>query len=78
MFTAVKSRYLAPFNGSFTVASLSTVPPNSSHESKDYKKKLEKNIDELRDLPRILHAHDRGAILLTFQAVDAAGEDLTI
>jgi len=59
MFAVSKSQYLVPFDGSFTIASSSTAPPVSTNESKDYKMKLEKSIDQLQDLERILYTHDR-------------------
>ncbi len=42
---------------------------------KDYKKILEKHIARLSDLQRIHYASDRYAVLLIFQAMDAAGKD---
>lgn len=78
MFEALNSPYLVPTDESFTVASSSTKPPESAKGSKNHKKGLEEIIEELRDLQRILYAHDRHAILLIFQAMDAAGKDSTI
>ena len=49
------------------------------YESKsDYKKILEKHVDDLSDLQRVLYADDGYALLLIFQAMDAAGKDGTI
>ena len=76
MFEAVNSPYLVPVDGSFTVASSTTKPPKA--KQKNYKKELTEVVEELRDLQRILYAHDRHAILLIFQAMDAAGKDSTI
>lgn len=76
MFEAVNSPYLVPVDGSFTVASSTTKPPTA--KQKNYKKELTEVVEELRDLQRILYAHDRHAILLIFQAMDAAGKDSTI
>lgn len=39
------------------------------------KKDLKSNIKELRNLQRVLYAHDRYALLIIFQAMDAAGKD---
>lgn len=44
MFAVSKSQYLVSFDGSFTIAASSTVPPVSTNESKDYKMKLEKTL----------------------------------
>ncbi len=78
MFEAIDSPYLVPSDRKFTVDSSSTKPPESTKSIKNYKKKLNEIIEELRDLQRILYAHDRHAILLIFQAMDAAGKDSTI
>jgi len=46
------------------------------YKSKDqYKEILARHIEELSDLQNILYADDRYAILLIFQAMDAAGKD---
>lgn len=42
---------------------------------KGYKKLLENQIDELGELQRVLYASGRYALLLIFQAMDAAGKD---
>ncbi len=41
----------------------------------DYKKILEKHVDDLSDLQEVLYADDGYALLLIFQAMDAAGKD---
>ena len=38
-------------------------------------KDLEKNVEELRELQDVLYAQDRQALLIIFQAMDAAGKD---
>jgi PPK2 family polyphosphate:nucleotide phosphotransferase len=42
---------------------------------KDYKKLIEKHVEELSSLQRLHYASDRYAVLLIFQAMDAAGKD---
>ncbi len=76
MFDAPESPYLVPFDGSFRVADASTVPLTESHRhrGKDRKQATE----QLRQLQRVLAAGDRHAVLLVFQAMDAAGKDSTI
>ena len=76
MFEAAQSEYLVPFDGSFHVADASTTPltDGKPHRGK-YRRAL---IDELRQLQRVLAAGDRHAVLLVFQAMDAAGKDSTI
>jgi len=41
----------------------------------DYKARLKRHKRELRAQQNLLYAHDRSAILLVFQAMDAAGKD---
>src|SRR6185369_10253707 len=46
------------------------------YESKDdYKKMLKHHVERLSDLQRMLYASNRYAVLLIFQAMDAAGKD---
>jgi len=42
---------------------------------KAYRKRLDAQVDELSDLQRLLYASNRYAVLLIFQAMDAAGKD---
>ncbi len=42
---------------------------------KKYRALLEEQVAELSDLQRLLYASDRHAVLLIFQAMDAAGKD---
>ena len=42
---------------------------------KDYAKLLRQQVEELSSLQRLLYASDRHAVLLIFQAMDAAGKD---
>ncbi len=78
MFKAVPSKYLVPSDGSFSIASISTKPPASFEAENNYKKKLNKVVDGLQDLQKILYAFDKHSLLLVFQAMDAAGKDSTI
>ncbi len=78
MFEAVSSPYLVPYDGSFRVRKAATAPPDDAPGKKRCKKRLAELNEELRDLQRILYAHDHHAILLVFQAMDAAGKDGTI
>ena len=45
---------------------------------KEAKERLAAGIERLRELQERLYAHDRWALLLIFQAMDAAGKDSTI
>jgi len=42
---------------------------------KQYQKLLKKHVEELSSLQQLLHASSRYALLLIFQAMDAAGKD---
>lgn len=76
MFEAPESQYLVPFDGSFDVAKSSTTALTDGHLHKG--KHRRKTVKELNALQRILMAGDRRAVLLVFQAMDAAGKDSTI
>jgi len=76
MFEAPASPYLVPFDGSFRVAEASTTPQTDGHAHRG--KHRRKRTEDLNKLQRVLAAGDRHAILLVFQAMDAAGKDSTI
>jgi len=78
MLEAPHSPYLAPFDGSFRIASAPTAPPADAPGEKECKELLAERVDELEELQRRLHADDRWSVLLVFQAMDAAGKDGTI
>jgi PPK2 family polyphosphate:nucleotide phosphotransferase len=72
------SPYRVPFDGSFELGRAPTNPPDDAPERKQRKKQLEKTVDQLYELQRLLYADDRYAVLCVFQAMDAAGKDSTI
>ena len=82
MFQAPSSPYLVPFEAGFRVEDAPTEPPSDVDDDKGERKKLEKKLrkstERLDELQRIFYAHDRHALLLIFQAMDAAGKDGTI
>ena len=78
MFEASHNPHLVPSDGSFRLNEASTVPPKGDTDKKANRKKLGKLVDELEDLQRMLYAQDKFALLLIFQAMDAAGKDGTI
>jgi PPK2 family polyphosphate:nucleotide phosphotransferase len=84
LFEPVASPYLVPFDGSFAIAQAPTDPPKNGGpggekiEKKDNVKALEQAVEELSKLQGKLYADDRYAVLLVFQAMDAAGKDGTI
>lgn len=72
------SPYLVPFDDSFRLASARTAPPDDAPGRKELRKDLPDVVDEIAQLQRRLYADDRHALLLVFQAMDAAGKDSTI
>jgi len=77
MFTAETSQYSVPFDGRFCLKDYPT-REKTNRSKKELKKELQKEVDRLHDLQRVFYAHDRHALLLIFQAMDAAGKDGTI
>lgn len=73
-----ESPYRVPFDGSFSIASASTTPPDDAERKKDLKQRLAESVSELDKLQSTMYAQDRYALLLVFQAMDAAGKDGTI
>lgn len=73
-----RSAYTVPFDGSFVLAGQSTTPPDDVGSKKSLQKQLAKRVAEISELQRTLYADDRYAVLLVFQAMDAAGKDGTI
>lgn len=71
------SSYRIPFDGSFVLAESATGPPVAP-EKRETKRRLAEVVEEISDLQERLYAHDRFAVLLIFQAMDAAGKDSTI
>lgn len=78
MFEAVSSPYLVPFDGSFARAAMSTDAPVDAPGKSKLQDRLAELTEELAELQSILYAHDKHAVLLVFQAMDAAGKDSTI
>jgi PPK2 family polyphosphate:nucleotide phosphotransferase len=78
MFEATASRYLVPADGSFRVADAPTAPPAGAPSDKECKKRLAELVQEIDHLQRVFYAENKYALLLIFQAMDAAGKDSTI
>jgi PPK2 family polyphosphate:nucleotide phosphotransferase len=78
MFKAVPSPYLVPFDGSFRHSKAPTEPPQGAPGRKEAKERLAERVEELDELQQKLYADDRWAVLLLFQALDAAGKDGTL
>lgn len=79
MIEGPPSPYRIPFDGSFSIADAAHAPPAGADLSKaTLKAELDGWVDRMADLQRILYANDHHALLLVFQALDAAGKDGTI
>ncbi|MGB5579950.1 MAG: PPK2 family polyphosphate kinase [Woeseia sp.] len=76
MFKAPSSSHLVPFDGSFRIADCRTAPAEVNAEKS--RKRLQKAHKKLDKLQQVLMAGDNHAVLLVFQAMDAAGKDSTI
>jgi PPK2 family polyphosphate:nucleotide phosphotransferase len=75
MFTAKRHPLLVPFDGSLDVRAL----PTSPNKPKDgWKEQLGDEVKALGEAQYRLYADGRYAVLLVFQALDAAGKDSTI
>ena len=75
---APKNEWLVPFDDSFRVANANTSPPDDAPGKDECVHRLKHAVDKLDELQRILYADNRYALLLVFQALDAAGKDSTI
>lgn len=72
------SPWLVPFDGSFRIANARTSPAGDGPSKKDCQEHLERSVARIAKLQKKLYADDRFAVLLVFQALDAAGKDGTI
>lgn len=77
MFKKFPQAHQVPFDGSF-VLSKSPTDPIEKQDRKLWKKQLQQHSEALYELQRKFYAHDKHALLLVFQAMDAAGKDSTI
>ncbi len=67
-----------PFDGTFDLAAAPTAFPGERLSKKHARKALRREVARIHELQRCLYAQDRYAVLLVFQAMDAAGKDSTI
>jgi PPK2 family polyphosphate:nucleotide phosphotransferase len=75
MFAAKPHSLLVPFDGTFEVRNARTSPAKNKA---DWKQRLAAEVKALGDGQHRLYADNRYAVLLVFQALDAAGKDSTI
>ena len=75
---SVRSPYLVSFDGKFRVRNAPHKPPRASRSGRDNEEALARAIEAMRKLQNRLLANNRRALLIVFQALDAAGKDGTI
>ncbi|MDB5977014.1 MAG: polyphosphate kinase 2 family protein [Nevskia sp.] len=78
LFRAVDSPYLVPDDGGFKLAKSPTKPPKDAPDKDAAKDELTRLVGKLDELQHLFYAYDHRALLLIFQAMDAAGKDSTI
>jgi PPK2 family polyphosphate:nucleotide phosphotransferase len=76
LFEPVASPYLV--DGDFKIKKAPTEPPDGAPDKPENVEALEKQVAKLCKLQEKLYADHRYAVLLLFQAMDAAGKDGTI
>ena len=76
--TTFAKQYLVPFDKSFSVSAAPTSPNDSVAFGKAAKRALKAQVKRIALLQDRLYAADSHAVLLVFQAMDAAGKDSTI
>lgn len=72
------SEYTVPFDNSFSIENCSSEPTDDVPSKKQLENELAELVEQISALQRKLYADDRYALLLVFQAMDAAGKDGTI
>jgi PPK2 family polyphosphate:nucleotide phosphotransferase len=77
-FSVSPSIHLVPFDGTFSLASISTEPPPDAPKKKEMEEIMAEHIKEIAHHQAKLYADDRRSVLLIFQAMDAAGKDGTV
>jgi PPK2 family polyphosphate:nucleotide phosphotransferase len=81
MFSAKPHSLLVPFDGTFDIRKAPTSPGEPSPPDKkndDWKELLASEVKALGKAQQRLYADNRYAVLVIFQALDAAGKDSTI
>lgn len=70
--------YLVPADASFRLKKAVSDPGKKAPDDEECERRLAACVAEIDKLQQVLYAHDRYALLLIFQAMDAAGKDGTI
>ena len=75
---SVSQRFRVPAGKKFRLSDHDPADTGGMETKKEAKDRLEKGIERMRELQEMLYAQDCWALLLIFQAMDAAGKDSTI
>jgi PPK2 family polyphosphate:nucleotide phosphotransferase len=78
LFDPVDSPYLVGYDETWKIHKAPTEPPADAPDKHENVAALQRAIERLQKLQGRLYAHDQYAVLLIFQAMDAAGKDGTI
>ncbi|MFT5175320.1 MAG: PPK2 family polyphosphate:nucleotide phosphotransferase [Gammaproteobacteria bacterium] len=78
MSLAADSPYRVPFDDSFKLIDAPSSPCKPHDQNRALRRQLNKSVEQFEELQRRLYAQDTHAVLLVFQAMDAAGKDGTI
>ena len=78
MFKASDHPFLVADEGSFNLRKVETDPGKKAPDDDECESRLAECVAEIAELQQVMYAHDRYALLLVFQAMDAAGKDGTI
>jgi PPK2 family polyphosphate:nucleotide phosphotransferase len=78
MFKAPPHSYLVPDDGSFRLKQAVNDPGKKAPGDGACERMLSQCVAEIAEMQHVMYAHDRYALLLIFQAMDAAGKDGTI
>ncbi len=70
--------YLVPFDGSFNLAKAPTQRPEDAPKKAERRARLAIDVAQVAAMQEAMYAEDKHAVLLLFQAMDAAGKDGTI
>jgi PPK2 family polyphosphate:nucleotide phosphotransferase len=73
-----ESPHLVPFDGRFRVKKHDTTPPKKHRNAQENDAELASLVARMQKLQGKLMANDQRALLLVFQAMDAAGKDGTV
>lgn len=69
------SPFIAPENASVELSQWRTKVDSFYSDKKDYKAQLREHVKAAAEHQKMLYAHDKHALLVIFQAMDAAGKD---